>query len=265
MSQNLSRYEDPWTAEIYDHQVAASWADRDIAFYINLAKESPGPVLELACGTGRVMIALAREGVHVTGLDISPNMLNVARRKIDRECPHVRRRITVVQGDMASFSLEEKFGLILIPYRSFQALLEPSDQKGCLEACARHLLPEGRLVINVFQPRPSRLEMPGPVEEQPRDFPGPYGLRIRQTACTEFDAPNQRLRSRIKYESTSQGGDVALREHSLELCYFFRSDMERLLEDCGFEVEAAYGNFDRSPLSADSPEMIFVARKAVKK
>jgi SAM-dependent methyltransferase len=261
MEPSLTRFEDQWTAEIYDYWAAVRSADRDLDFYIGLAKESKGPVLELGCGTGRVLFPLAREGVEVAGLDISTHMLTVARRKLDKECTHVQRRVSLVQGDMASFSLEGKFGLIIAPSRAFQVLLERDAQKNCLECCARHLLPGGRLALNVFHPRLSRLAAAEGVEEPQWDFTGPYGLQIRQTGHTAYDLANQRLSSRVRYESTSRIGQVAVREYPLELRYFFRYEMEWLLEAGGFEVEAVYGEFDRSPLSADSPEMIFVAKK----
>jgi len=69
---DMTRYEDAWTAEIYDFETARGWGERDVGFYLGLAAESSGPVLELACGTGRVTLPLARSGVEVTGIDISP-------------------------------------------------------------------------------------------------------------------------------------------------------------------------------------------------
>ncbi|NIM06644.1 MAG: methyltransferase domain-containing protein [Armatimonadetes bacterium] len=261
MKSNYARCEDPWIAEIYDYQTARIWADRDVDFYTSLAKESDGPVLELGCGTGRVLFAMARAEKDVTGLDVSTHMLTVARRKLDKECPHVQRRTTLAQGDMASFSLEREFGLIVAPYRAFQALLESDDQKGCLECCARHLLPEGRLAINVFNPKRERLDVAGGVDDPRIDFSGPYGLSIAWSGHTDYDSSNQRLCTQMRYETTSRTGQMTTREYPLELCYFFRSDVESLLEACGFGVEAVYGDFDRSPLGPDSPEMIFVAKK----
>jgi len=256
---DLNRYEDPWTAEIYDFEQARDWGDRDVPFYLGLAAKFPGPVWELACGTGRVTLPLARKGVEVTGLDISPNMLAVARRKLAREVPEAQARLRLVEGNMADFSLEGEFGLIFIAYRSFQALLTREEQRGCLEFCARHIGRGGRLAINVFNPRLSAV-LEGRAEPT-REYPGPGGGLVRQGGSTDFDIADQSLVWRARYECTAPDGQVTVREHVLKLRYFFRFEMEWMLEACGFEVEALYGDFDRSKFTAESPEMIFVARR----
>jgi SAM-dependent methyltransferase len=262
MRPDLTRYEDPWTAEVYDYEVGASWDERDVEFYLGLAQQSAGPVLELACGTGRVALPLARAGVEVTGLDISPHMLAVAERKAAAEEPDVRGRLRLVQGDMSAFELGRRFGLIIVPFRAFQALLEREQQRGCLVCCARHLHPDGRLAVNVFNPLLSRLATKGEVEEEPDEFPGPEGVMVRWSAHTSYDTAGQRLISRQRYQCAAADGQIRVREHVLELRYIFRFEMEWMLEACGFAVEDLYGNFDRSAFAADSPEMIFVARKA---
>ncbi|UCF09853.1 MAG: methyltransferase domain-containing protein, partial [Candidatus Bipolaricaulota bacterium] len=117
-------------AETYDASVG-DWQG-EIDFYSQLAREASGnghPVLELACGTGRVAIRLAQQGVHVVGLDVCPEMLRVAKRKA-RGIADVRW----VRRDMRSFELQERFGVILIPGHSFQNLLTPEDQASCLSA-----------------------------------------------------------------------------------------------------------------------------------
>ncbi len=159
MKTDLNLYEDPWAAEVYDHHDGRK--DDDLAFWLKLAEQTGGPVLELACGTGRVVIPLARAGHAVAGLDVSRSMLAVARRKLTREDAEVQARVRLVEGDMADFSVEGRFGLIFIAYRSFQHLVERAEQRKCLESCRRHLETEARLAINVFNPRLSRLVSPG--------------------------------------------------------------------------------------------------------
>jgi SAM-dependent methyltransferase len=259
MSSELSRYQDPWTAEAYDAQIAGGWPNPDLPLYLAMAAESPGRVLELACGTGRVLLPLARQGATVTGLDISPHMLAVARRKLAAETPEVQAPVTLVEGDMSEFSLPNAYGLILIPYRAFQALLTRADQRGCLECCAKHLLPDGRLVINVFHPWLSKL--PAQRSAEPDEYVGPDGETVKVVSRVQFDFAEQSLTSRISYEITSSAGEPRAHEHVLRLRYFFRLEMEWMLEACGFEVEALYGDFERSPFTAESPEMVFVARR----
>ncbi len=264
MNADLNRYEDPWTAEVYDFEVAAGEQRRtqDTSLWLTLAEETGGPVLELASGTGRIALPLARAGYEVVGLDISPNMLAVARCKVEQEPAEVRARLRFVEGNMSDFSLGEQFNLILIPYSSFQALLPRSEQRSCLECCRRCLRPGGHLAIDVFNLRMSSVVAPGGVDQTPQEYPGPHGAMIRESGHTDFNTANQSLVWHARYECAAPDGQVTVHQHLLELRYFFRFEMEWMLEACGFAVEALYGNFDRSPLAADSPEMIFVASKA---
>ncbi|UCH34927.1 MAG: class I SAM-dependent methyltransferase [Armatimonadota bacterium] len=262
MNPDSNLYRDAWISETYDYHYATRGIGDDVALWLALAAQTGGPVLELACGTGRVVLPLARAGYEITGLDLSPHQLAVARRKLAQEPGEVQARVRLVEGDMSGFDLGATYGLIIIPFRSFQALLERSQQRGCLESCARHLSPGGRLAIDVFNPRMSRLAAIGPVEESEATYTGPDGSDIRETGKTEYDTANQRLVWRPRYECTAPNGEVMVREYALELRYFFRFEMEWMLDAGGFEVEALYGDFDRSALTAESPEMIFVARRA---
>jgi len=261
MSNELSLYDDPWVCEMYDLVAGRLIADGDLDLWIGLAEKSGGSVLELACGTGRVLLPLARAGYDITGLDLSPYQLAVAKRKLAAEDEEVRKRVCLLEGDMSAFGVGERFGLIIIPARAFQCLLERADQRRCLEACAAHLRPGGLLAIDVFNPRLSRLTAEGGVEESGEEYPGVDGVTVRETGHTDYDLANQSMVWHSRYECTAAEGAVTVHQCVLPLRYFFRFEMEWMLEACGFEVEALYGNFDRSPFTAESPEMIFVARR----
>ena len=260
MSGDLNRYEDPWTAEVYDYQTQGR--GNDVPFWLSLAEEAEDETLEIACGTGRVLLPLARAGVRVTGLDVSKAMLEVARGKLHREPAEVAERVNLIHGDMTEFELGRQFGLVIIPFSAFQVLLTRADQRACLERCRGHVRPDRLLAIDVFNPHLSRLTSSAPVLEGPREFMGPGGERVRWSGETEYDLASQTLRSRWRYERTTSGGATTVSEHVLALHYFFRFEMEWMLEACGFEVEALYGDFDRNPFTAESPEMVFVARRA---
>jgi hypothetical protein len=113
--------------------------------------------------------------------------------------------------------------------------------------------------MDVFQPKLSHLINPGGVDGD-SEFAGPDGATIRQTDHTDFDLAEQRLTWRVRFERLGPEGATPIGEHSFTLRYFFRFEMEWMLEACGFAIEALYGDFDRGPLWADSAEMIFVAR-----
>ena len=121
----------------------------DIPFYVDLARqaaEQGQAVLELGCGTGRVTIPIALAGAQVTGLDSSPAMLDIARERAEGAGVRVRW----VEGDMADFDLAERFGLVVIPFRSFLHLTREDEQAGCLASIHRHLTAGGRLALNFY-------------------------------------------------------------------------------------------------------------------
>jgi len=144
MSQSQEERGDQFYAETYDECVP-DWPN-EIDFYQEMAahaKQAGGSVLELACGTGRVAIRLARSGASVVGLDLSPYMLEVAQRKsVDLD------NIRWVEGNMRSFQLDECFGLVIITGDAFQHLNTPEDQVACLECIKCHLMPESQLVVH---------------------------------------------------------------------------------------------------------------------
>ena len=148
----IEYYADPRLAEAYDAGMGAE-ADAmlDTPFYLALAQHAAArdhAVLDLACGTGRITLPLARAGIDVTGLDNAPAMLDVARRKAAAE----GLELTWVEADMRNFELDRLFGLIVMPYRSFLHLLTAEDQASCLTAVHRHLVPGGRFALNLFTP-----------------------------------------------------------------------------------------------------------------
>ena len=258
MKEPVRLYDDEWSAEIYDYEVQGL---DDLPLWQSLAASAVGPVLELACGTGRLLLPLARAGFSVTGLDASQFMLAVARRKLAQEDHGVRARCRLVDGNMGRFALEERFGLIYIPARSFQILPTRDEQRSCLECCARHLRPDGRLAIDVFNPRLDLLISPEGHRVGPTEFEGPDGASIVHESHAQYDRASQALTADWWYVARDEEGTATRHDYRLEMRYLLRFEMEWMLEACGFEVEALYGDFERGEFSADSPELIFVARR----
>lgn len=251
-------------AETYD-TVVSDWPG-EFAFYQDLASEvhSRGqPVLEIACGTGRIAIRLAQAGIQVVGLDISPAMLSVARRKSAG-----LGNIRWVQGDMRSFELEERFGLVLIPGHSFQNILTADDQVKTLRAIHRHLLPGSRLVVHVDHLSVSWLaELVGDRGgsfSPAGSFTHPStGQEIRTTQAWSYEPATQTAISQTVWEAIDGEGAVEGRWESGPLRFHcpFRFEMEHLLGRAGFWVESVYGSFEREELQEDSSEMIFIGRR----
>src|SRR5260370_1346352 len=141
---------DSFIADYYDESPVVSERLQDVAFYREAVREFGDPVLELGCGTGRIMMALADAGKRITGLDLSERMLERAVKKRAALNKEARERVHLVQGDMARFDLGETFRLVIIPFRPFQHLLEVRQQVDCLDCARKHLSPGGRLILDVL-------------------------------------------------------------------------------------------------------------------
>jgi len=251
-------------AEYYDH--VPLYANRaDVGFYVDAAREAKGKILELGCGTGRILIPTAVAGSNAVGLDFSEAMLAKCREKLKRQPAELRQRVRLVQGNMADFELDEKFRLVTIPFRGFQHLLRVEEQLSCLRAAQRHLESGGRLVFDMFHVLPEAMHDPEWTRER-EDTPEmqlPDGRRFRRThRVTAFHRAEQYNEVEFAIYVTHPDGRTERLTDTFPFRYFFRYEVEHLLARTGFRLASLYGNFDRSAFANDSPEMIFVAEKA---
>jgi SAM-dependent methyltransferase len=253
-----------FTAEFYDH--VAPYRERgDVAFFVEVAQAAGGPVLEIGCGTGRVLIPIARAGVAIVGLDLSPSMLAVCRQNLATEPAEVQARAQLVEGDMRDFDLGRVFALVTIPFRPFQHLTAVEDQITCLTTIRRHLTPGGRLVLDLFNPSIPFLADPARLDEfgDEPEIIMPDGRRVlRRARITARDYFDQVQDAELIYYVTHPDGRQERLVHSFPMRYLFRFEVEHLLARCGFEVEALYADYDKSLYGSQYPgELIFVARK----
>jgi SAM-dependent methyltransferase len=251
-------------AHLYDH-VALYRKRPDIDFFVEAAKAAGGPVLEVGCGSGRVLIPIARAGVEITGLDLSPAMLDVCRERLVSEPPDVQARVQLVPGDMRNFDLGRTFRLATIPFRPFQHLTTVDDQFACLNAIRRHLDEDGILILDLFNPSLdglAKVAIGEEIDEGP-EFSAPGGLRIfRRHKIVATDRHNQLNHIELIYYVTYPDGRQERLVHSFAMRYLFRFEAEHLLARAGFAVEHLYAGYDKSPYGSIYPgELIFVARK----
>jgi len=259
-------YDDnPSTAEFYDHVVP--YCDRpDVAFYVEEASRSGGPVLELGCGTGRILIPTARAGIEIVGVDASESMLSVCRRNLDGEPDTVRALVKLRQGDMRDFELGQSFGLITMPFRSFQHVLTVDEQLCCLACIRQHLTNGGRLVFDVFNPSLAMLTSPDvgtEIGEEP-EFTLPSGSRVtRRYRVTSRDHPHQQNAVELIYYVSHPDGSEERIVHGFSMRYLFRYELEHLLARSGFELRELYADFDRQPYGSKYPgDLIAIAEAA---
>jgi SAM-dependent methyltransferase len=252
-------------ADLYDH--VALYRDRtDIGFLVEAAKQAGGPVLELGCGTGRILIPTARAGIDIVGLDLSPHMLSVCRQRLRDESEAVQKRVRLLQADMRSFDLAERFALVTIPFRPFQHLLTVEDQLACLANIRRHLIDGGGLILDMFNPSLDALvNTPIGIEsgDEP-EFSTPDGRRVvRRHKTMEADRFTQVNRFELVYYVTHPDGRQEQLVHAFSMRYLFRYEAEHLLVRAGFNVQHVYSGFDKREYGSHYPgELLFVARKA---
>jgi len=251
-------------ADLYDHVVP--YRDRaDIDFFVDAARRAGSPVLEVACGTGRVLIPVARAGLEISGFDSSPRMLDVCRERLRHEPGEVASRVELTEADMRHFDLGRVFTLATIPFRPFQHLLTPEDQLACLECIRRHLVPGGTLIVDVFNPMLEALakEPTGEEISGEADFTTPDGRHVtRRYRIVAHDRVNQINDVELIYYVTHPDGREERLVHAFRMRYLFRFEMEHLLVRAGFEVEHLYAGYDKSALGSTYPgELVFVARK----
>jgi SAM-dependent methyltransferase len=127
------------TAKYYDGAYAAKQDLVDLPFYLELAEQTVGPILEVACGTGRVLLPIARKGIKIHGVDNSRPMLEILQNHLAREVTEVRERVTLHEGDMRDFRLGAQFPLVIIPFRPMQHMHTVEDQVCALTSAASHL------------------------------------------------------------------------------------------------------------------------------
>lgn len=228
----MSGYE--WFAPVYD-----AWAAdmvEDVDFYVDLARDAEGPVVELAAGTGRISIPIAkRTGKHVIGIDLSPAMLALAREHAHEAGVELDLR----EGDMRDLNHVEATDLVICPYRALLHLPTWEDRRRVFERVARALRPGGRFAWNafVFDHRYAS-EYDGRWQDEPRRH------------LTEYAPADNRIDITIE--------DVPA---ALSLWWVARSEWEGLLDVSRLETEALYGWFDRRPFDDASREFVWVARK----
>jgi SAM-dependent methyltransferase len=234
----------------------------DIPFYFEYAKKQKGEVLELGCGTGRVALALAAEGIRVTGLDLSQEMLDVFRAKLTDK-PELADKVTLVHGNMADFSFNRKFGMVIAPFRAFQALTDDNDIDNALDCINKHLTDGGIFIVNVFDPMPERMTeqawcYPETVQwERLDEKTGNYV--IKKHWGDRIDTVNRVIYPHFAFEVKYPDGKIERIVDDLSLKYYFNDQLRSVIENAGMEITEEYSWYDKSP--SGGREIIFVCRR----
>jgi len=216
---------DEWSAEMTE----------DVPFYVELAREADGPIVELAVGSGRVAIPVAEAtGRPVLGIDTSPAMLAQARDRAAAAGVELQLR----EGDMADLELEEPAGLVYCPFRGLLHVPTWADRRRVFERVAASLRPGGRFAWNAFA---FDHAIAARLDAQHQEEPVPHSLR--------YDVGDNRI------DITLDGGGTS------SLWWATKNEWLGLIDVSGLEVEALYGGFDRRPFDDESREYVWVTRR----
>ena len=252
------------SAKYYDEAYASKEDLDDKKFYIEVAKANGGPVLELACGTGRILLPIARQGIAIHGVDHSLPMLNVLQHKLRQEPKDVQELVSVIQGDIRDFRSNRQYALVIIPFRPLQHMYTVEDQVAALQTAAFHLEDGGHLVFDVFYPKFDSLAAKLGEEFLELEWrPPAHPNRIirRYLRKESVDKINQNFTATFIFRTYERENLVQEETEFLKMSYYTYPHLRALFLLAGLEILHEYGSFDKTPLDNTAQEMIFVLKR----
>lgn len=231
----------------------------DVEFYVELSRDRDW-VFDIGCGTGRIAIPIAKQCSRVICLDFSRKMLQIAKSKAEVE--GVVNKIFFVREDMKSFSFHKRFDLIIMPYRTFVALISLEEQKRTLRNIHEHLTDEGLFIFNVFVPNLRLIANYVPRWRLYREcFNEKLGESLKIYEIKQYHPIDQIIEQRMKTIKYLGKGKAEGKHLTLKYRYFHRFELQHLLENCGFEVLDVFGDFRGNKLDEKSTEMIWTTKR----
>jgi SAM-dependent methyltransferase len=232
--------------------------EEEVAWHEMWARRTGGPLLGLACGTGRLLCRLAQAEYDVTGLDLSMTMLGVARRQVGAMPVALRRRVTLVQGDMAAFDLGRRFGMIFIADKSFRELETRSGLLACLRCVRRHLAPQGRLLVTERRFNPSLFQ--GGRRSFGWSAPRPHprtGQMVSRRGEFRLSRDGRRMRGEFVYRTLTRTGRERLYRCPMSAPIMTIGDYGLLFNKAGFDWQL-FGGYREAPDVGNQPILCFV-------
>ena len=216
------------------------------------------PVLELACGTGRLTIPIAQSGVEIVGLDLAPSMLVHARTKAEA----AEVKVEFVEGDCREFDLGRKFALIFMAFNSMQHLHDYQSLAALFACVRKHLAEGGRFIFDVFNPKVEILARASGERRLEREYQDPDGKgKMAFEYSSTYDDAAQVSHIQCYFVRRGPSGEeLDVRVEQLHLRSFFPQELDLLLRSQGFEIVEKFGNFERKPFAGGDPKQVVVCR-----
>jgi len=260
MTSNKTFYEP--IARFYDAENAD--VTDDLALYSELADEAGDPILDVGCGTGRVMLHLAAEGARIVGIDRSPAMLERCRRKLASQ-PHLKRRVTLVEGDVLDADLPGPFKLILMTYNGFLQFATQAGQLAALRRFCTLLADDGLLVLDLPNAGEAFAAQDDGALVLERTFTEPESSHlVMQQSVSALNRVTQQLHVTWIYDELLDDGTVQRTLAPLVLRYILPGEMDLMLAATGLRRVAYYGEYEQEPFADGCSHMIVLAQKAEK-
>ena len=242
-------------AHLYDHEHDAVTAD--IELYQELAMLAGNDVLDLGCGTGRVMAPLLGAGLQVTGIDASESMLSIAKQKFDEH--DVRGNLYA--ADISQLWFEREFDLIICGLDSFGHLLLGRDQESCLLGAHRALRKPGLFALDVLNATPDILAARDGAVALLANFSIDSGQKVKHFVSWRVDYDHQQIAVDHFYDAVNQEGAIRRWESGYQLRYFSRYELEHLLGRAGFTILNVYGDYYRTEYSANADRLLILSTR----
>ena len=233
----------------------------DLRLYQRLAAQYPGEILDVGCGTGRVLIHLAQAGCQAHGIDCDAAMLARLARKL-REMPHLQEHISYAHADALDYDCGREFGLILLSYNALMHFHEQASQIALLGKLRGWLADEGRLVIDLPNAGDAFASQDTDALTLERIFLEPesgHQIMLQSVSC--LDRVTQVLHVDWIYDEIDGEGRVRRMTAPHRLRYFFLPELTLLLKLCGFAVDAVYGDAEGAPFEDGCERMIVLAER----
>jgi SAM-dependent methyltransferase len=254
MAENTFYYPD-YVARFYDVIYHTIRDEVDTDYFLKKIAGYNGKVLEVGVGTGRLFLSALNKGADIYGIDISPAMIDVLKKQLN---PGQQQRVRV--DDMVTMQLDQKFDLIVAPFRVFSHIMSVDEQLRALNNISRHLQADGTFIFDLYVPSHAMLASG---LDHVTDFEGDYepGKKLRRITSMQADPIEQISYVTMRYIWEEENGREVEKVWNLQMRYYFRYELEHLIALSDLKIKHFFGNYQEQALNKDSKDFVVVCER----